>query len=166
MARSFREAKKAPRLGEWCENRRVGDFERMTHGRRRVYLLLNGSVVPFWLAMILAPRSRLTARLMQAATPLFAGLGVTYDALLVGGSVKHGEVLDFADPDAVRAALSTPDIFLAGWTHYLAFDLFVGRWMWEDALARDRTPRLALLLTFLAGPAGLSLYLAQRRAWG
>ena len=142
------------------------DLERMSQGRRRAYLLLNGSVVPFWAAMILAPRAALTRRLMQAATPLFVSLGVAYDGLLVSGSVKRGEVLDFSDPDAIRAALSSPDIFLAGWTHYLAFDLFVGRWIWEDALDRGRTPRLALLLTFLAGPAGLSIYLAQRGTQG
>ena len=138
----------------------------MSQSRRKGYLLLNGSVVPFWLAMILAPRSALTRRLMRSATPLFLGLGAAYDALLVGGSIERGEMLDFSDPDAVRAALSHPDLFLAGWTHYLAFDLFVGRWIWEDALARGRAPRVALLLTFLAGPAGLSLYLFQRRRSG
>lgn len=136
----------------------------MSPGRRKGYLLLNGSVVLFWLAMILAPRSALTRRLMESATPIFLGLGAAYDALLVGGSLERGEMLDFSDPDAVRAALSHPDLFLAGWSHYLAFDLFVGRWIWEDALARGRAPRLALLLTFMAGPAGLSFYLVQRRA--
>jgi hypothetical protein len=100
---------------------------------------------------------------VQAATPLFVGLGVTYDALLASGVVQKGDMIDFTDPDAVRGALSSPDIFLAGWTHYIAFDLFVGRWIWQDALAQDRAPRLALLLTWLAGPAGLSLYLVQRR---
>ena len=108
-------------------------------------------------------RSRVTRWLVQAATPLFVGLGVTYDALLASGVVQKGDMIDFTDPDAVRGALSSPDIFLAGWTHYIAFDLFVGRWIWQDALAQDRAPRLALLLTWLAGPAGLSLYLVQRR---
>ena len=102
---------------------------------------------------------------MQAATPLFIGLGVAYDALLVSGLMQKGEVIDFSDPEAVRSALSNPDVFLAGWAHYIAFDLFVGRWIWQDALARDRAPRLALLLTWLAGPAGLSLYLVQRRGY-
>ncbi len=115
--------------------------------------------------MIIAPRSRVTRRLVQAATPLFVGLGLTYDVLLASGLVERGAI-DFSDPDAVREALSSPDVFLAGWAHYIAFDLFVGRWIWEDALARDQAPRLALLLTWLAGPAGLSLYLVQRRRAG
>ena len=138
----------------------------MTRGRRRLYALINGSAAPIWLAMIIAPRSAFTQHLVKAATPLFGGLGVAYDALLASGVGERGGMIDFSDPDATREALGTPDLFLAGWTHYIAFDLFVGRWIWEDGLARGRAPRLALVLTFLAGPAGLSLYLAQRRIQG
>lgn len=141
----------------------MADATPFSPGRRQAYALVNGSSAPVWLAMILAPRSRLTHWLVQRATLLFLGLGVTYDALLVSGVVRSGELVDFRDPDAVRAALASPDLFLAGWTHYIAFDLFVGRWIWSDALARGRSARLALLLTWLAGPAGLSLYLVQRR---
>jgi hypothetical protein len=126
-------------------------------------MFINGSSAPVWLAMILAPDSSLTRWLVQRATFLFVGLGLTYDALLASGVLRSGEVVDFRDPDAVRGALSSPDLFLAGWTHYIAFDLFVGRWIWEDALAQGRRARLALLLTWMAGPAGLSLYLVQRR---
>ena len=135
----------------------------MSENRRKAYLAINFSSAPFWLAMLLAPRSRLTRRLLDGATPLFLGLGAAYDGLLVAGMVQSGEVIDFSDGDAVRSALAEPDLFLAGWAHYIAFDLFVGRWIWEDALARGRSARLALLLTWLAGPAGLSLYLVQRR---
>ncbi len=135
--------------------------------RRRVaYLVLNASTAPLWLAMILAPRARLTATLVRAATPLLAGLGVAYTALLAAGVAGGGERLDFRDPDSVRRALASPDAFLAGWTHYLAFDLFVGRWIWQQSLDAGRTSRLALLLTWMAGPMGLTLHLAQRRRWG
>ncbi|MEA2124895.1 MAG: hypothetical protein QOI80_1677 [Solirubrobacteraceae bacterium] len=131
--------------------------------RRKAYTVINTSTAPVWLAMIVAPRSRLTRWLVARSTVLLVGLGVSYDALLSAGMVQNRKLIDFRDPDAVRAALATPDTFLAGWAHYLAFDLFVGRWIWEDALADGRRPRLALLLTWLAGPAGLTLHLAQRR---
>jgi hypothetical protein len=55
---------------------------------------------------------------------------------------------------------------LAGWTHYLAFDLFIGGWEVRDAQRRGISHLLvvpALILTFLVGPAGLLLYLAIRR---
>jgi hypothetical protein len=132
--------------------------------RRQAYAVVNTSSAPAWLAMIIAPRSRLTRWLVQRASLLFVGLGVAYDALLTSGIVQAGKMIDFRDPDAVRTALSSPDTFLAGWAHYIAFDLFVGRWIWEDALARGRPARFALLLTWVAGPAGLSLYLLTRRS--
>jgi hypothetical protein len=138
----------------------------MSPAARRAYTLINSASAPVWLAMIVAPRSRLTRWLVGRAGLLFVGLGATYDALLVTGVARSGRMLDFRDPEVVREALSRPDIFLAGWTHYIAFDLFVGRWIWEDALARGRPARLALLLTWLAGPAGLSLHLARHHHWG
>jgi len=141
----------------------MAEPEPFVSNHRRTYAVINGSSAPIWLAMILVPRSRLTRWLVQRASLLFVGLGLAYDALLASGIARSGEIVDFRDPDAVRRALSQPGFFLAGWTHYIAFDLFVGRWIWEDSLARGRRARLALLLTWLAGPAGLSLYLVQRR---
>lgn len=134
--------------------------------RRKAYGVLNVSSAPFWLAMIIAPRSSFTERLVSRSPALQLALGAAYDGLLATGIAKSGKMVDFGNPDAVRAALTQPDFFLAGWTHYIAFDLFVGRWIWEDAQSRGRAPRLALLLTWMAGPAGLSLYLLERRLFG
>ncbi len=131
--------------------------------RRRLFQILNTSTAPLWIAMIVAPRSRVTARLVSLAGPLMAALGVTYTGLLAVGIARGGERVDFRDPDSIRRALTAPDAFLAGWTHYLAFDLFVGRWILEDANARRTSARLPLLLTWMAGPAGLTLHLARRR---
>ena len=141
----------------------IACVDRMDPARRRAYTAINGSSAPVWIAMILAPRSRVTRWLVDRAGVLFVGLGLTYDALLAAGVVRSGRMPDFGNPDAVREALTEPDTFLAAWTHYIAFDLFVGRWIWQDALDRGRSARLALLLTWLAGPAGLSLHLLRRR---
>ena len=56
---------------------------------------------------------------------------------------------------------------VAGWFHYLAFDLFVGTWIVRDGLERKLHPLLilpCLPLTFLFGPAGLLLFLILRLA--
>jgi len=132
-----------------------------TRRERLAYTVINTCTAPIWLAMILAPRSPATARLVRLATPLYAALGVTYVGLLVS-TLGRGERVDFRDPESVRAGLSQPRGFLAGWAHYLAFDLFVGRWIWQTSLHERRSTRAALLGTWLAGPSGLTLILGQR----
>lgn len=134
----------------------------MTAGERRLYAVINTCTAPLWLLMVLAPRSALTASAVRLATPLYATLGASYVGLLASG--WGGERVDFRDPETVRRGLLQPRGFLAGWAHYIAFDLFVGRWIWEQGLTTGRSTRGALLLTWLAGPAGLSVWLGQSAA--
>jgi hypothetical protein len=63
---------------------------------------------------------------------------------------------------------------LAGWVHYLAFDLFIGSWQVRDARRNGVSFLLVapcLVLTFLFGPIGLLLYLilaglvSRGKAW-
>ena len=74
----------------------------------------------------------------------------------------------FGTLDEVAALFRAPGLLLAGWVHYLAFDLFIGAWMVGDAQSRGLhgPARLALLpclvLTFGFGPVGLLLYFALR----
>jgi hypothetical protein len=113
--------------------------------------------------MIIAPRSRATRKLASVTTPLAGALGGVYAPLLVAGVIRRGGGVNYADPEAVIAALSDPDTFLAAWTHYIAFDLFVGRWIWSDAQETGIDSRVPLILTWMFGPAGLAAYLARRR---
>lgn len=125
--------------------------------------ILNLSVMPLWLGMIVAPQSRLTRWLMDRSGWWFAGLSAAYVAQLLQTAIA-ADGPPRLDPDGLREALAAPNGFLAGWTHYLAFDLFVGRWIWRRGLAEGRSTRLALFLTLMAGPAGLGVFALQRRA--
>jgi hypothetical protein len=119
---------------------------------------------PFWALMILAPGWSWTRRII--ASPLIVLPVVLIYALLV--IPAFGEVLPaVASPTlgGVRELLGTADGAAAGWAHFIAFDLFVGRWSWLDS--RDRgVPALlmapVLLLTILLGPLGLAAYLLVR----
>ena len=73
----------------------------------------------------------------------------------------------FGTLDGVAALFSNHWMLLAGWIHYLAFDLFVGSWEVRDAQEKKVLHLFivpSLILTFLFGPAGLVLYLATRSA--
>ena len=59
------------------------------------------------------------------------------------------------------------ELLLAGWIHYLCFDLFIGAWEIRDSQRHD-IPHLVmipcLLMTFMLGPIGLLFYFAIRTA--
>ena len=66
---------------------------------------------------------------------------------------------------AGAAAFANPWLLLAGWIHYLAFDLLTGVWEVRDAARRGVPHWLVvpcLALTFMLGPAGWLLYRAVR----
>jgi len=72
--------------------------------------------------------------------------------------------LDYYYPSL--AAWGRLGIFV-GWVHYLLFDLFVGAWEARDAQRRGVSHGLlipCLILTYMAGPFGLLLYVVLRAA--
>lgn len=97
----------------------------------------------------------------QLAIP--ALLAVAYILLIVEGMGAEGG--GFGSIDEIRALFANDAALVAGWFHYLAFDLFVGAWIVRDGLGRGLHP-LAILpclpLAFLFGPSGLLLYLLIR----
>lgn len=131
-----------------------------------IFGLVNAAVLPAWALLVLAPRWRWTQPLAVWVTiPLLAAVYVALVAyaLVTGGGAQD---VDFTTLEGVAAIFSHPLGVVAGWTHYLAFDLFVGAWVERDARRRG-VPRWqvvpCLLLCFVAGPAGLLLYLVTRR---
>lgn len=122
----------------------------------------NFSVLPGWLLLAVAPRWRWSQRYATLLIPLL--LGPLY-VWLVAAYWGNGS---FSTLDDVALLFANRGVLLAGWIHYLIFDLFTGSWVARDALARD-IPRWAVIpclaLTFLLGPAGLGLYLLLRVAW-
>ena len=133
---------------------------------QQAWRLVNLSSVPIWLAMIVAPRSALTRWLVGRLTPLYLALGGVYVTSLAAATASADERVDFLSLESVSRAFQQPSAVLAGWTHYIAFDLFVGTWIWRHSLEEGRPARLSLLLTWWAGPAGLTLFLARDRLPG
>jgi hypothetical protein len=127
-----------------------------------LFRILNMATLAAWLPLVFFPRRRWANTVVPIAMP--ALLGVAY-IVLVALSLP-GSDGSFSSLAGVRALFVDPRGLLAGWAHYLAFDLFIGGWQVRDAQQRG-IPHLlvvpALALTFLFGPAGLLLYLAVSR---
>jgi hypothetical protein len=121
-----------------------------------------------WAALILLPR---WPALLSAV--LYLGVGLLcliYACGLIGvmsGVIPNpqGGGADFTTIAGVRAIFGSDAGVTIGWTHYLAFDLFVGLWIARDgdAKAVSRLVQAPILLaTFVAGPLGLLVWLVWR----
>ena len=113
---------------------------------------------PCWLLLLVAPGWKWTQRVVTFAWPLL--IAVVYVWLLLGHRSPPGS--GFGSLAQVRALFLSPYALLAGWLHYLAFDLFIGAWETRDGLRLGISRWVLLpcqLLTFFFGPAGLALYL-------
>jgi hypothetical protein len=128
----------------------------------QLFSILNLIAMAAWVPLVCLPRVRWTATRVPVVVPLL--LAVVY-VVLVAATLPWSEG-GFSSLAGVGALFDNRWALLAGWTHYLAFDLFIGGWEVRDAQQRG-IPHLlvvpALALTFLLGPAGLLLYLAIRR---
>jgi hypothetical protein len=123
--------------------------------------------LPFWFLMIIFPRWRGTQRVMRgrlALMPLLAAytvFAVPQLPAMLSSFIRPGP-LRLAD---LAAVLGREEIALVAWIHLLAFDLFVGRWIFRDGQERgiNAWPMAAVLvLSMLFGPLGLLLYLLLR----
>lgn len=128
------------------------------------FQLANLLVMPFWALIILLPHWQWTKRIMNSLWTVLPAALLYAIFVLPNFLALLGEL---ATPTlgSIAALLGTPEGALIGWIHFLAFDLFVGRWAYLDSRQHNFTawiisPILFFVLMF--GPLGLVLYLGAR----
>jgi len=142
-----------------------------------LFTLANIVALVGWTMIAALPRSKTVySVVMYACVGL---LCLAYAAMFVGlfgGLADPARVAGAAEPDladysiaGLRALFMSDGGIVLGWTHYLAFDLFIGLWIARDADAKrfSRIVQLPILFaTLMAGPIGLLLWLIirERRA--
>jgi len=118
-----------------------------------------------WIILLASPFYPTWAnRISGFVIPLILSFG--YTALLALPSDNNGG--GFGSLADVTTLFSYPEAVLAGWVHFLAFDLFIGAW--QCRTARVDSIRFwfvipCLALTFLFGPLGLLCFLTLRTFW-
>lgn len=130
------------------------------------FRVASAAVLPAWAALLLSPPSaRWSATARRWAGQVWpVALSLLYVVLLAVHWRGEGGFGSLAE---VQALFAVPGALVAGWVHYLAFDLFVGGWLAGRAAAHGWSHVWMLpvyVLTFLFGPAGLLVY-ALLRTW-
>jgi len=131
-----------------------------------LFSVCNTVVLPGWLLLALAPRWRPGTHLI--APVVLPGLLAIVYLILVVASLGSSDG-SFSTLEGVARLFANPSALLAGWIHYLAFDLFIGSWEVRNAQrigVRHLYVLPCLLLTFLLGPIGLLIYLGVRAGHG
>jgi len=128
----------------------------------QLFPFLNALAAISWLVLVLAPPRSAWPRRVVAASAIV--LAMSY-AALIGAFITRGNG-SFQSLAGVAQLFEHPGLLLAGWVHYLVFDLLVGLWAREEAV-RIGLSRWWLLpcqfLTFMFGPIGWLTFLAVRQ---
>jgi hypothetical protein len=127
-----------------------------------IFPIANMTALAGWAALLASPWiPRLSDLVASTLVPLL--LSVAYAGLVL--AFWSGAQGGFDTLAHVALLFESREILLAGWLHYLAFDLFVGAWIARTARAEQVGFVLVvpcLALTFLFGPVGFLLFSAIR----
>lgn len=129
-----------------------------------IFQIVNVFAVTGWIILILSVIFKKSFFLNIVAGQVWPiSLAIVYTCLIIFFWTKSPGGFDTLGH--VRLLFTSPWAALAGWIHYLAFDLFVGTYIAKQVMERD-LPRLSLVallpLTFLFGPIGyLGLHLVR-----
>lgn len=124
-----------------------------------VFSTANLAALSMWILLIFLPKWEVTRFLIDFKLIPIA-LSVVYLFYIVQSMVMGG-LMDFGSLTSVMKLFTQEDAVLAGWVHYLAFDLLVGMWMTNQNKELGMHQILmapCLFLTFMLGPLGFLLF--------
>lgn len=127
-----------------------------------IFSIMNTTALACWVLLFIMFHKRWVYQaLFSFVFTMMAIVYLVYILKGIGGDSPGG----FDTLENVKLLFSKDEAVLAGWIHYLVFDLFVGMWICHDADKRGINRWIllpCLLLTFMLGPAGLLLYILIR----
>ena len=128
----------------------------------QLFAIANLFVLPFWVLMIFLPNWNITRRVMESLLP-FVVLASLYLYLLIG-SITPESAQALANPQLADIARLFADerAAAAAWVHFLAFDLFVGRWIYQQGQQTGIWTTHSSILCLFAGPLGLLSHILTR----
>ena len=129
----------------------------------QIFTIANLTAMIGWLLIAILPRWRVTQLVVLSGGVSLALAGVYLVLIVLFFGAAEGGFDSLAN---VMKLFTNEWAVLAGWIHYLAFDLFIGAWEVRDAERRGVSHLLVipcLVLTFFLGPIGLLAYSILRQ---
>lgn len=130
-----------------------------------IFSIANMLVLPQWLLMIVAPKWKGTQWLIK--NPIIPVLlAIVYAIFIITVFTSGMEGGGFGSIEEVKTLFTIDNAVVAGWIHYLAFDLLIGSWVVKDSQSKGINHFMVipcLFLTFMAGPFGWGLYMVLRK---
>ena len=128
--------------------------------------------MPGWLLLALAPRWRHTAGLSLVGPIVSATIYTLAAISMIVADGGSGDDPDFMTLEGVASMFRDPTVVFLGWTHYVAYDALIGRWIVLDSIERGASLKVHYLLivpclffALMLGPVGFLLYISIVRTF-
>lgn len=128
----------------------------------QIFTAANTLAMIGWIILIFLP-------FWQASDKFITSIIITLMALvytwLMFTAFKPSDMEGFSSLNGVKKLFENDKLVVAGWVHYLAFDLLAGMFIKNNGIRYNINHWLlvpCMLLTFLFGPFGLLLFLIIR----
>ena len=126
-------------------------------------------ILPFWILMWFLPEHQLTRRFVGDLRYCFLPLLLPYIIVVLPqvSTILLTLSRDMPTPQIVIDLFADEDVIILGWLHYLAFDMFVGRFIWLRMVAMKRPMYVStpvLILCMMMAPLGCAVGVAA--TWG
>jgi len=125
-----------------------------------VFSIANMMVMPMWILMVFLPKWKVTQFLINyKVIPLVLSLLYVIYVIM---AIQIGGMMDFGSLASVMNLFTEEHAVLAGWIHYLAFDLLIGMWMLDqnkELKLNQLVVAPCLLGTFMFGPLGFLIFM-------
>ena len=124
-----------------------------------LFNVANVYIMPFWLGMAVFPNWGVTKKVMSSYLMFLPLIGLYLYYLIATVDPESAAALANPQLSDIAHFFGQEGSAGAGWMHFLAMDLFVGRWIYWQGQEKNIWTIHSLILCLFFGPVGLLSHL-------
>lgn len=146
----------------------AGPLPFLPFSHNQILRACNLGSLPAWICLTLFPRWRFTKSITLAVAVAYSALYVMLIYVLFSQDILSVTLASFSTTEGVARMFSNATAVLAGWAHFIVFDLWTARYFVLDS-GRNNIPHLAIVPCILGcmffGPLGLLTYFCVKKVF-